>query len=121
MYFQVLLPDGRPIPTVLVGNKCDQPAAPACADAARLEQAARDGGFRGWFASSARDDINVEAAARRLVEAVFEDRERMGELKSPSSAHGGPTRGREDAGDGPRILVLEEDEEGGGRRKKCNC
>ncbi len=139
----MVLPDGRPIPCVLVGNKCDQPAAAACADAGRLESFARERGFRGWFAASARDDINVEDAARHLVEAVFEDRKRMpaeadAEAEAEAEARGGGFlkgaaggrgwgRGgdKEDAGDGPRILVLEEDDDGMGggqrRRKECKC
>lgn len=117
---QVLLPDGRPIPTVLVGNKCDQPASGPAANADRMDAFSRDRGFAGWFAASARDNINVEEAARRLVETVLENHRQM-----PDRAHGGLPRGvgagRDARDGGGRIHVLEEDVGGGRRRRDCAC
>ncbi|NXL94435.1 RAB32 protein, partial [Alectura lathami] len=47
---KVLLPNGSPIPAVLL---------------------AKEGGFVGWFETSAKDNINIDEAARFLVENIL--------------------------------------------------
>ena len=79
--------DGRPIPCVLVGNKCDQPASGPAANHDRLDAFARDKGFSGWFAASARDNINVEQAAEHLIKAIFESRHEIFTLPRNEKFH----------------------------------
>ena len=70
---QVLLPDGRPIPCVLLGNKCDQPASGAAASDAAVEAFSKEKGFAGWFNVSAKENTNVEEAARFLIEKARQE------------------------------------------------
>ncbi|XP_061428587.1 ras-related protein Rab-38-like [Lethenteron reissneri] len=71
---KVTLPNGKPIPTVLLANKCDGDGADArgeWSDTAQLDRYCRDEGFVGWFETSAKENINVEAAAQLLVQHIL--------------------------------------------------
>ena len=51
----MLLPDGRPVPCVLIGNKADQePSEARFKDDEIMENLAKDKGFTGWFQTSAK-------------------------------------------------------------------
>ena len=65
-----MLPDGRPIPCVLLGNKCDQPATGPADSEAAMDAFSKDNSFAGWFNVSAKENTNVEEAAKFLVEKV---------------------------------------------------
>ncbi|XP_053147249.1 ras-related protein Rab-32 [Hemicordylus capensis] len=67
---KVLLPNGSPIPAVLLANKCDQKRDPA-QNPSQMDQFCKDGGFVGWFETSAKDNINIDEAARFLVENIL--------------------------------------------------
>ncbi|XP_077206656.1 ras-related protein Rab-32 [Paroedura picta] len=67
---KVLLPNGNPIPAVLLANKCDQ-KRDGGQNPSSMDQFCKDGGFVGWFETSAKDDINIDEAARFLVEHIL--------------------------------------------------
>ncbi|XP_006111359.1 ras-related protein Rab-32 [Pelodiscus sinensis] len=67
---KVLLPNGSPIPAVLLANKCDQ-KKDGSQNSSQMDQFCREGGFIGWFETSAKDNINIDEAARFLVENIL--------------------------------------------------
>jgi Ras-related protein Rab-32 len=86
---KVQLPDGNPIPCVLLANKvvvqvldcgicysylfsfqCDQPKEGIAANPAKLDEFCKEKGFAGWFQTSAKDNINIDDAAKFLVKTV---------------------------------------------------
>ncbi|XP_028653716.1 ras-related protein Rab-32-like [Erpetoichthys calabaricus] len=64
---KVKLPNGRPIPAVLLANKCDQKKEGIGNSAADMDTFCKEYGFIGWFDTSAKDNVNVDEAARFLV------------------------------------------------------
>ena len=71
---KVLLPDGRPIPCVLIGNKCDQPPTdPMFSNQETMERICKEKGFAGWFSTSAKDNTNVEESAQFLVQKIIDN------------------------------------------------
>ena len=50
---------------MLLANKCD--LEDVAVDRMMLDQFCTDGGFIGWFETSAKADVNIDAAARSLV------------------------------------------------------
>ncbi|XP_061665029.1 ras-related protein Rab-38-like [Syngnathoides biaculeatus] len=73
---KVALSDGRPVPAVLLANKCDQRRLGLCPKLPELENFSRDYGFVDCFETSAKDDTDVDAAVACLVKNVLaaEDR-----------------------------------------------
>ncbi|KAJ7342026.1 hypothetical protein JRQ81_008412 [Phrynocephalus forsythii] len=67
---KVLLPNGSPIPAVLLANKCDQKQENE-PNLSNMDQFCKEGGFAGWFETSAKDNINIDEAARFLVENIL--------------------------------------------------
>ncbi|KAJ8970052.1 hypothetical protein NQ314_001481 [Rhamnusium bicolor] len=68
---KVQLSDGSPIPCVLLANKCDQLKENALNNKHMVEYC-QENGFTAWFETSARDNINIDEAARALVEKILE-------------------------------------------------
>ncbi|RWS26417.1 ras-related protein Rab-32-like protein [Leptotrombidium deliense] len=68
---KVTLSDGKPIPCVLLANKCDLPKEGPAEDLSVLNEVCDDQGFDAWFYTSAKDNINVDRAAERLVSHVL--------------------------------------------------
>jgi GTPase SAR1 family protein len=66
----VLLPNGLPLPVVLLGNKCDLDDAEINKE--QLDRLCEDRGFVGWFDTSAKLNINIDKAARFLVEKILD-------------------------------------------------
>ncbi|XP_017276764.1 ras-related protein Rab-32 [Kryptolebias marmoratus] len=64
---KVTLSYGRPIPAVLLANKSDQTAS----QLPKLDSFCRENGFVGWFETSAKENTNIEEAARCLVEHIL--------------------------------------------------
>ncbi|KAM8831304.1 ras-related protein Rab-32a isoform 2-T2 [Spinachia spinachia] len=67
---KVKLANGNPIPSVLLANKCDQKKESAN-NTALMDDFCKETGFLGWFETSAKDNINVDEAARFLVESIL--------------------------------------------------
>ena len=71
---KVVLPDGRNIPCVLIGNKCDQKEpADIEKDIPSMNAFCKQKGFIGWFAASAKANTNVEDACKFLVDRILEN------------------------------------------------
>uniref|UniRef100_A0A1A7XJZ5 Ras-related protein Rab n=2 Tax=Iconisemion striatum TaxID=60296 RepID=A0A1A7XJZ5_9TELE len=68
---KVTLSDGRPVPAVLLANKCDQRSHGLCPKLPKLDSFSQDHGFVGWFETSAKDDTNVDAAITCLVKTII--------------------------------------------------
>ncbi|XP_070589779.1 ras-related protein Rab-32 [Erythrolamprus reginae] len=69
---KVVLPNGSPIPTILLANKCDQKKdSSQNPSPSQMNQFCKEGGFAGWFETSAKDNINIDEAARFLVENIL--------------------------------------------------
>lgn len=56
---KVLLPNGSPIPAVLLANKCDQ-KKDGSQNPSQMDQFCREGGFVGWFETSAKVSIKTK-------------------------------------------------------------
>ncbi|KAG2393865.1 hypothetical protein C9374_003629 [Naegleria lovaniensis] len=73
---KVFLPDERPIPCVLLANKCDLPSA-VTKTKEEMDQYCQENGFIGWFETSAKDDKNINQAANFLVKKILENHAEM--------------------------------------------
>lgn len=59
------------IPVVLLGNKCDLAREGSFAQTAeQMAEFCKTHGFAAFYETSAKDNINVDAAARKLVEEI---------------------------------------------------
>ena len=72
------LPNGQPVPTVLLANKCDQlrdtGSGPGLvASHSQLDEFCQQHGFIGWFETSAKENIKIDESARFLIEKVIEN------------------------------------------------
>mmetsp|Transcript_17214 Transcript_17214/g.40370 ORF Transcript_17214/g.40370 Transcript_17214/m.40370 type:complete len:218 (+) Transcript_17214:323-976(+) len=67
---KVRLPDGSPVPTVLLGNKCDMLEDRSKAQA-ELDEFCQQNGFLGGFLTSAKNDTNVHEATAFLVSEIL--------------------------------------------------
>ena len=54
----------------LFKTQCDQPKEGIAASAAKMDEYCKDKGFAGWFETSAKDNINIDDAAKFLVGTV---------------------------------------------------
>ncbi|KAJ9582324.1 hypothetical protein L9F63_003329, partial [Diploptera punctata] len=70
---KVQLADGSPIPCVLLANKCDQQKEGIVNNASKMEEYCRERGFTSWFETSAKENINIEEAARCLVTQILQN------------------------------------------------
>nr|CAD7429014.1 unnamed protein product [Timema monikensis] len=70
---KVQLPDGSPIPCVLLANKCDQQKEGLVNNPAKMEEYCKERGFTGWYETSAKENINIEEAARLLVTKILQN------------------------------------------------
>jgi len=70
---KVMLPDGSPIPVVLLANKCDLAKEGLVKNAQQMDKHCEDKGFIGWFETSAKENINIDKACRFLVQKILEN------------------------------------------------
>eukprot|EP00032_Breviata_anathema_P000402 JZ549110.1.p1 GENE.JZ549110.1~~JZ549110.1.p1 ORF type:complete len:192 (+),score=15.36 JZ549110.1:101-676(+) len=66
---KVHLPDGRPIPVVLLANKSD--IGKNVTEHVDMDNVCKDYGFVGWFETSAKENVNIDAASRFLVNEIL--------------------------------------------------
>uniref|UniRef100_A0A069DXD9 Ras-related protein Rab n=1 Tax=Panstrongylus megistus TaxID=65343 RepID=A0A069DXD9_9HEMI len=68
---KVQLPDGSPIPCVLLANKCDQQKEGIVNNASKMNEYCEEHKFTAWFETSAKENINIEEAAKTLVKEIL--------------------------------------------------
>ncbi|XP_055374033.1 uncharacterized protein DDB_G0284459 isoform X2 [Condylostylus longicornis] len=68
---KVQLPDGSPIPCILLANKCDQEKQGLVTNPEKMDEYVKENGFAGWFETSAKENINIDEAARALVNKIL--------------------------------------------------
>ncbi|XP_056140165.1 ras-related protein Rab-32-like [Lampris incognitus] len=68
---KLTLNHGKPVPAVLLANKSDQMAV----QQSKLDSFCKENGFAGWFETSAKENSNIEEAARCLVEHILANEE----------------------------------------------
>jgi len=67
---KVLLPNGKPLPVILLANKCDL-LSPEKLTEINLDRFCKENGFTNWFLTSAKENIKIEEAANFLVETIL--------------------------------------------------
>ncbi|XP_072546468.1 ras-related protein Rab-32 [Salminus brasiliensis] len=67
---KVVTDNGRPIPSVLLANKCDQGKV-SSKEPRFIDRLCREKGFTGWFEVSAKENFNVDEAATFLVKNIL--------------------------------------------------
>lgn len=70
---KVHLPSGDNVPVVLLANKCDLAKEGLVKNSQQMDQYCQEKGFAGWFETSAKDNLNIEEAAKFLVEKIIEN------------------------------------------------
>ncbi|XP_018412865.1 PREDICTED: ras-related protein Rab-32 isoform X2 [Nanorana parkeri] len=70
---KVYLPGGGPIPAILLANKCDQKKENSMQSSSQLDHFCKENGFVSWFETSAKDNVNIDDAARCLVENILQN------------------------------------------------
>lgn len=66
---KVTLPDGSPLPVVLLANKCDLPDSRV--DKESLDAFCTEHGFIGWYETSAKSNHNIEESVKGLVSNIL--------------------------------------------------
>ncbi|XP_068681556.1 ras-related protein Rab-38-like [Montipora foliosa] len=75
---KVMLTNEKPIPVLLLANKCDLEDYPC--DENKLNQFCQEHGFIGWLPTSAKEDKNIDESMQLLVQAILSV---SGESKKP--------------------------------------
>ncbi|KYM97587.1 Ras-related protein Rab-32 [Cyphomyrmex costatus] len=70
---KVQLPDGSSIPCVLLANKCDQQKEGLVNSSTKMDEYCKEKNFSGWFETSAKENINIEEAAKFLVNKILQN------------------------------------------------
>lgn len=70
---KVFLPNGSPIPAVLLANKCDQVNEGLYNNTTQMNEYCAEKGFAGWFETSAKENIGIDEAATFLVNKILEN------------------------------------------------
>ena len=71
---KVSLPDGAPVPVVLLANKSDCKKEGPAANPKLLDSFCAEAGFSGWYYTSAKENQNVEESARFLISRILQSR-----------------------------------------------
>eukprot|EP00947_MAST-08B_sp_MAST-8B-sp1_P000295 g295.t1 len=101
---KVNLPNGKALPVMLLGNKCDIESATT--DKQMLDDYCKTNGFVGWFLTSAKENLNIDEAARALVSNVLTHTDLW---DADDGAHGAPVE------DGVGL------DDGGAPQRKGSC
>jgi len=70
---KVQLSDGSPVPCVLLGNKCDQVKEGLVNNKQQMDEFCTEKGFHAWFETSAKENVNIDVAARSLVTKILQN------------------------------------------------
>ena len=82
---KVFLDGDKPIPCVLLANKCDL-ADKINKSNDEMNEYCRENGFAGWFETSAKENTNIHEAVRFLVEKILENQNNMQDTEEHSEA-----------------------------------
>lgn len=104
---KVSLPDGSPVPVVLLANKSDQKKEGAAANPKLLDNFCAEAGFSGWYYTSAKENLNVEESARFLISKILQSRKAF--------------EGEDEDMTDNQILTLNHATDSSVTRSKCNC
>ena len=73
---KVLLSNGKPIPAVLLANKCDLGSEEFDKGTAQqLDAYCKEKGFLGWYKTSAKENMGIDDAAKCLVTEILSNNE----------------------------------------------
>ncbi|KAK1120029.1 hypothetical protein K0M31_012759 [Melipona bicolor] len=103
---KVQLPDGSPIPCILLANKCDQQKEGLVNSPAKMDEYCKEKNFAGWFETSAKENINIEEAAKFLVNKILQNDQLM------------KGNGSQDQTDGERFALNQSPTSS---KKSCSC
>ena len=67
---KVVLDNGSSIPCILLANKSDQQKEGLVNSQIKMDEYCKEKGFVGWFETSAKENTNIEEAAKFLVDQV---------------------------------------------------
>eukprot|EP01087_Luapelamoeba_hula_P025040 TRINITY_DN974_c0_g1_i1.p1 TRINITY_DN974_c0_g1~~TRINITY_DN974_c0_g1_i1.p1 ORF type:complete len:226 (-),score=37.42 TRINITY_DN974_c0_g1_i1:151-780(-) len=67
---KVTLQEDKPIPVVLLANKCDLVKTPCNKEV--MDEYCKENGFVSWFATSAKENTNVDEAVASLIETILQ-------------------------------------------------
>ncbi|XP_054266616.1 dentin sialophosphoprotein-like [Macrosteles quadrilineatus] len=70
---KVQLADGSHIPCVLLANKCDQQKEGIVNTPAKMDEYCKENNFSAWFETSAKENINIDEAAKSLVTQILQN------------------------------------------------
>lgn len=74
---KVKLADGTNLPCILLANKCDQRKEGVANNPGLMDEYCRERGFLTWFETSAKENINIDEAARFLVAKILNNESHM--------------------------------------------
>jgi len=69
---KVFINEDQPIPVVLLANKCDMTKEGIVKNNEQMNKYCEEKGFAGWYETSAKDNINIDMAAKFLVGKILE-------------------------------------------------
>ncbi|KAL5013834.1 hypothetical protein ScPMuIL_008104 [Solemya velum] len=104
---KVQLSDGSAVPCVLLANKCDQTKEGLVNNTAQMDEFCQSKGFTGWFETSAKENINIDEAARFLITKVLSNDKTM--------------KGVDEDNDPDKIKLSEEQDPRKGEKKSVCC
>ncbi|KAG8448277.1 hypothetical protein GDO86_015391 [Hymenochirus boettgeri] len=82
---KVCLHNGRPIPVILLGNKCDQ--MPLGTTNTNLEHIGQDLGFSNSHMTSAKENVNIDLAIACLIKEILANEEDSEPANDPNIVH----------------------------------
>ncbi|XP_016134221.1 ras-related protein Rab-38 [Sinocyclocheilus grahami] len=80
---KVTLSNGKPVPAVLLANQSDQSREGLRSQIPKLDTFCKENGFVGWFETSAKENTNIEVAAKCLVDHILAHEENITSSTDP--------------------------------------
>uniref|UniRef100_A0A1E1X4T6 Ras-related protein Rab n=1 Tax=Amblyomma aureolatum TaxID=187763 RepID=A0A1E1X4T6_9ACAR len=74
---KVQLPEGTAIPCVLLANKCDMSKEGVVNNPTEMNEFCKENNFAGWFLTSAKENLNIEEAARFLITQILHNQKAL--------------------------------------------
>ncbi|NWW41474.1 RAB7L protein, partial [Panurus biarmicus] len=66
---KLVLPDGSPVPCLLLANKCD--LSPWAVSREEVDRFSKENGFSGWVETSVKENKNINESMRVLIEKMM--------------------------------------------------